>query len=390
MGGKKPIGAMPSRGSMQRYGSSRGRAASNLPNTPHSAYLNPSIGDQETAPSQLYYSLFSGLNLAENGQPWIFKDEKEGENSEKTREKSEGESENDPKQRLFDIAETFVHTLYDAISTEMSVQPVEEGSAGTGAAQQSVVERLNGFALALDNLTNQVSRISQTLTILEKQIMTRTSAEDTQRLHERLSTLEGRQSAIQSKISQLDNIFGSSTGLWSRNVKKFQDFYERSTQSPGSCQASVLSSGQNSPRSQDSGSSLVQEDSTQEMQAGVKHLEQIWRAINDDREHYRNLEAKLLCLEKRLGHECRSGSDDELSLHEFPTTRRQAQKSLNGTDETSSASSQDAPRFDTPKKRSNKGASHRSHDRDTGRGNGGGGSGGSSGTYRHSPPPTRM
>ena len=142
---------------------------------------------------------------------------------------------------------------------------------------------------------------------VQKQIMTRTTAEDTQRLHERLSTLEGRQSAIQSKISQLDNIFGSSTGLWSRNVKKFQDFYDRVTQNQPQ---SIPGSGPNSPRSQDSGSGMLgHDDPTQELHTGVRQLEDIWRSINDDREHYRQLESRLRSLEKRLEHEhkrCRS------------------------------------------------------------------------------------
>jgi hypothetical protein len=40
------------------------------------------------------------------------------------------------------------------------------------------------------------------------------------RINERLSTLEGRQKSIQSKISQLDILYGSSTSSWSKSIKK--------------------------------------------------------------------------------------------------------------------------------------------------------------------------
>src|SRR5690606_32643478 len=71
-----------------------------------------------------------------------------------------------------DIAESFVHTLYDAISTEMYAPAPAAGGLGVEASagaptEQSVLERLNSFAAALDTLTNQINRINQNLTILE-------------------------------------------------------------------------------------------------------------------------------------------------------------------------------------------------------------------------------
>ena len=117
MGGKKPIGAMPSRGSLQRYGSSRGRPIGphalvpiGMP-SPNPQPLQP-VGVHSHQSSLQEYSLFSGLNLADNGQPWIFKDEitREGSTLNPTQtpvqepltlEKADGSSESDPKQRLF-------------------------------------------------------------------------------------------------------------------------------------------------------------------------------------------------------------------------------------------------------------------------------------------------
>jgi hypothetical protein len=71
-----------------------------------------------------------------------------------------------------DIAENFVHTLYDAISTEMYAHTPAGGLSGDGSdvgapTEQSVLDRLNSFAGALETLTNQINRINQTLTILE-------------------------------------------------------------------------------------------------------------------------------------------------------------------------------------------------------------------------------
>jgi hypothetical protein len=40
------------------------------------------------------------------------------------------------------------------------------------------------------------------------------------RINERLSTLEGRQKIIQSKISQLDNLYGQTTQAWGRSIKE--------------------------------------------------------------------------------------------------------------------------------------------------------------------------
>ncbi len=41
------------------------------------------------------------------------------------------------------------------------------------------------------------------------------------KMHERLATLEGRQSSIQKKIACFDHVFGPSVGNWQRNVKEF-------------------------------------------------------------------------------------------------------------------------------------------------------------------------
>lgn len=40
------------------------------------------------------------------------------------------------------------------------------------------------------------------------------------RINERLSTLEGRQKIIQSKISQLDNLYGQTTQAWGKSIKE--------------------------------------------------------------------------------------------------------------------------------------------------------------------------
>jgi hypothetical protein len=102
MGGKKPIGAMPSRGGVQRYGSSRVRSLAATSSANHSglpsSHSSSLVASAEDSGAQVYYSLFSGLNLADNGQPWIFKDERDEQRKEEARE--EGGSEHDPKQRL--------------------------------------------------------------------------------------------------------------------------------------------------------------------------------------------------------------------------------------------------------------------------------------------------
>jgi hypothetical protein len=41
------------------------------------------------------------------------------------------------------------------------------------------------------------------------------------KMHERLATLEGRQSSMQKKIACFDHVFGPSVGNWQRNVKEF-------------------------------------------------------------------------------------------------------------------------------------------------------------------------
>lgn len=72
-----------------------------------------------------------------------------------------------------DIAENFVHTLYDAISTEVYAHAPAGGLGGDASGvvgaptEQPVLERLNSFAAALETLTSQINRINQTLTILE-------------------------------------------------------------------------------------------------------------------------------------------------------------------------------------------------------------------------------
>ena len=40
------------------------------------------------------------------------------------------------------------------------------------------------------------------------------------KLHERLSTLEGRQSSMQKKIACFDHIFGPSLSNWQNNTKR--------------------------------------------------------------------------------------------------------------------------------------------------------------------------
>lgn len=46
-----------------------------------------------------------------------------------------------------------------------------------------------------------------------------TNEQDSKKIAERLSTLEGRQNVIQSKIAQLDLLYGQSASAWSRNIK---------------------------------------------------------------------------------------------------------------------------------------------------------------------------
>jgi len=74
-------------------------------------------------------------------------------------------------------------------------------------------------------IEEEVSGMSNRLLILENAYAEdkEVTSSALQRLVERVSTIEGRQSAVQSKVSQLDNLFGSSSQNWTKGVKVLKE-----------------------------------------------------------------------------------------------------------------------------------------------------------------------
>ena len=71
----------------------------------------------------------------------------------------------------------------------------------------------------IEDLQNEVKKMSVQIDQLIKQ-------NKDGRIGERMSTLEGRQSSIQSKMSILDSCFGSNSGLWSKSLKPLKVLLE--------------------------------------------------------------------------------------------------------------------------------------------------------------------
>ena len=92
----------------------------------------------------------------------------------------------------------------------------------------------------VEELRNDVKKMNTKLEQLIKE-----SKEN--RMHERISTLEGRQRSIQSKMSILDSCFGSNSGLWNKCLKPLKALLESAKQSNQQQHSSTIATSKSTP-----------------------------------------------------------------------------------------------------------------------------------------------
>lgn len=262
MGGKKPAGDHPSRGSyFRRQYSSRGGHHAGGSGEQHSCQHEPLVFETDSAenevPDYQEFSLFSALSSVNRFGDFLSTSREVSCDAEK--ELSTNESGIDTEAFKERNQEAFVRSFrshdssYDVLlkrneQLECSIQRLEETIHGM--SQQ--IERLNyEHGLMVQQLQqswhfmhsqfyNQESiscrGYMEPKTYFQRKDVDFAGANDAQHVHkdmdivveirklnERLSTLEGRHKLIQGKVSQLDKIYGPTSTAWGKHIKGILD-----------------------------------------------------------------------------------------------------------------------------------------------------------------------
>jgi hypothetical protein len=244
MGGKKPIGEHPSRGHLQRRFTSIARRGAHT----HRGYFDygSKFDENESmvVPVIQEFSLFSEFDISPD-RFGILSKEIDKENLYSKEEKLETVTVPPFKSGIVDnIFGPKALSKEEEEEEEEEEEGEEEYGPSTGnqveALQMTVfhlsnaLERLEyQFYAAMNNiycfgvpvpLPTATEGVSVTTTTAQHSSPSVTPDESTsallKRVNERLSTLEGRQKTIQSKISQLDNLYGQSTQAWGKSIRE--------------------------------------------------------------------------------------------------------------------------------------------------------------------------
>mmetsp|Transcript_427 Transcript_427/g.810 ORF Transcript_427/g.810 Transcript_427/m.810 type:complete len:340 (-) Transcript_427:314-1333(-) len=227
MGGKKAIGEHPSRGRRFTGISRRGGHS-----TVHRGYDTPNSDEEGSIPAMQEFSLFSQFDISPDRFGILQNDISSDEKTEKhsptpTKTPSSplppklyGQSEGISNVYIMNEIQKLQHTVYNLVSAFGRLEYEFYTSMNSlyyyGGASPNACPHTSSPSPKVDEPDKGDGNLS-----LKK-------------LHERLSTLEGRHRSMQSKISQLDNIYGRSSEAWAKNIKRYAEFESRNSLSNGS------------------------------------------------------------------------------------------------------------------------------------------------------------
>jgi hypothetical protein len=251
MGGKKPIGEHPSRGHLQRRFTGVTRRGGH---THRGNYWDPKSPFDDDNPNivpviQQEFSLFSEFDLSPDRFGILSKQTMDHKVSDlKDEIKIENVTTFCLENNMLPSQTTQGEPLTSTTQPQVHQQPVGEYESQSHVEMlqmtvfhlTSALERLEfQFYAAMNNLycyglpTHHQPQQQFPQQQLHQQAPRASSSPTTatasgeesssnmiKRINERLSTLEGRQKIIQSKVSQLDNLYGQTTQAWGRSIKE--------------------------------------------------------------------------------------------------------------------------------------------------------------------------
>lgn len=203
MGGKKPIGEHPSRGHLQR------RFTSTFRRGGHRHHGDGSAVDDDGAPVvQQEFSLFSQFDSTPNRFGILTANDK---TELRTHNVDVSHLPMEEKNDINVISE--IHSLQCNMGTLIAAfeRLQYDFYSSTNQAYMYGMYQVQGESFRGSLFPNMPSEEPQQNPDFEQVV---------KRINERLSTLEGRQKSIQSKISQLDSLYGQSSSSWSKSIKK--------------------------------------------------------------------------------------------------------------------------------------------------------------------------
>lgn len=198
MGGKKPLGAQPNRGHLHNRSASRGHASHRM-----SRPVDPASSSSGGDPLLQEFSLFSQAN----SKLW-------------NKDISSVAAISTPIPERPTLTPNRVSTPLNLTSDSLDVQV------------SSLRDEIDNIKIAMEYMDNEfrasLAHISNIMLAWEPYFpgyyngALPAAQLDTKKLSDRIATLEGRQKSMQSKISHLDQLYGTSTAAWAKSIKQIQ------------------------------------------------------------------------------------------------------------------------------------------------------------------------
>ena len=213
MGGKKPIGEHPSRGHLQRRFTTALRRGGH-----HRAHVDAATEEYEVTPVTQEFSLFSQFDSSPNRFGIL----------------SRGENSDAPDRKVESVLSVSapVHVQEEEKLSDYNIMGEIHSLQYNMSVLIAAFERLQYDFYGGANQAYMYGMYQDPTGVLPTGMEFRgestglgrsdISASDSpalKKINERLSTLEGRQKAIQSKISQLDSLYGPNSTTWAKTIK---------------------------------------------------------------------------------------------------------------------------------------------------------------------------